>query len=112
MVILQINGCTQLCATAQSMLLCLIVLLLHAHALLLAMVSVRLGTLHDIECISLRDIERVSLRGVHACRSPPMLAACGGVMMTFACSAQRGWHASLHVLLEFALLYISIRSVR
>ena len=63
MLIMQINGCTQLCATAQSMLLCLIGLLLHAHALLPAMVSVRLGTLHDIECISLRDIERVSLRG-------------------------------------------------
>ena len=103
MVIMQINGCTQLCATAQSMLQCLIVLLLHAHALLLAMVSVRL-TLYDIECISLRDIERVSPRGVHTCRSSPMWAVCGGVMMTFACSAQRGWHASLHVLLEFALL--------
>ena len=92
---MQINGCTQFCATAQSMLLCLIVLLLHAHGLLLAMVSVRLGTLHDIECISLRDIERVSLRGVHACRSPPMWKACGGVMMTFACSAQCGWGVSV-----------------
>ena len=104
MVIMQINGCTQLCANAQSMLQCLIVLLLHAHALLLAMVSVGLGTLHDIEFISLRDIERVSLCGVHTCRLSPMWAVCGGVMMTFACSAQRGWHASLHVLLEFALL--------
>ena len=89
--IMQINGCMQLCATAQSMLLGLIVLVLHAHDLLLAIVSVRLGTLHDIECISLPDLERVSdIERVHACRSPLMWKACGGAIMTFACSAQRG----------------------
>ena len=93
MVIMQINGCTQLSATAQSMLLCLMVLLLHAHALLLARVSVQLGTQHDIECISLRDIDRVS---VHACPWPRThgvitwryhMALSHGVIVALACNS-------------------------